>query len=49
MLDRYARFDTVVGGFGIGLNIIKMICAEYDLRIDIKSEFNQWTEVSIVW
>ncbi|WP_373035589.1 sensor histidine kinase [Sulfurimonas sp.] len=49
MLDRYARFDKVVGGFGIGLNIVKMICIEYNLTIDIKSELDNWTEVSISW
>jgi two-component system OmpR family sensor kinase len=49
MLDRYARFDKVVGGFGIGLNIVKMICIEYNLGIDIKSELDNWTEISISW
>ena len=47
MFDRYARFDKTVGGFGIGLNIVKMICSEYNLTIDIKSELDNWTEVSI--
>jgi len=49
ILERYARFDKVVGGFGIGLNIVKMICIEYNLTIDIKSELDNWTEVSISW
>jgi len=49
MFDRYARFDKVVGGFGIGLNIVKMICIEYGLTITIESELDKWTEVSIVW
>lgn len=49
MFDRYARFDKIVGGFGIGLNIVKMICNEYDLTIDIKSKLGKWTEVSISW
>jgi len=49
MFDRYARFDKVVGGFGIGLNIVKMICDEYNLTINIKSKFDNWTEVSISW
>ena len=49
MFDRYARFDKIVGGFGIGLNIVKMICTEYGLSININSEFGDWTEVSIVW
>jgi two-component system, OmpR family, sensor kinase len=49
MFDRYARFDKVVGGFGIGLNIVKMICAEYNLTINITSKLDNWTEVSVSW
>ncbi len=47
MFDRYARFDTTVGGFGIGLNIVKMICDEYNLTINITSELDNWTQVTI--
>lgn len=49
MFDRYARFDKVVGGFGIGLNIVKMICIEYNLNIKIDSQLDNWTEISIAW
>ncbi len=49
MFDRYARFDKIVGGFGIGLNIVKMICLEYKLTIKIKSKLDNWTEVSVSW
>ena len=49
MFDRYARFDKVVGGFGIGLNIVKMISIEYNLTIKITSKLDSWTEVSISW
>ena len=49
MFDRYARFDKIVGGFGIGLNIVKMICIEYKLTINIKSQLGDWTEVSVSW
>jgi two-component system OmpR family sensor kinase len=49
MFDRYSRFDKSVGGFGIGLNIVKMICTEYNLTINIKSKPNIETKVSIVW
>ena len=49
MFDRYARFDTSVGGFGIGLNIVKMICDEYKLTIKIDSKVDNWTEVSITF
>ena len=49
LFDRYARFDTSVGGFGIGLNIVKMICSEYNFRINIQSELGNWTEVTITF
>ena len=49
MFDRYARFDKSVGGFGIGLNIVKMICKEYNLRINIESIIKKGTKVSITW
>ena len=49
MFDRYARFDKNVGGFGIGLNIVKMICLEYNLSIKIDSKIDEWTEISVSW
>lgn len=49
MFNRFARFDKIVGGFGIGLNIVKMICDEYNLTINIRSKVDHWTEVSISW
>lgn len=49
LFDRYARFDTSVGGFGIGLNIVKMICSEYDFSINITSELGNSTEVTITF
>ena len=49
MFERYSRFDKSVGGFGIGLSIVKMICDEYGFRIKISSELGKWTEVSIAF
>jgi two-component system OmpR family sensor kinase len=45
MFDRYARFDKSVGGFGIGLNIVKMVCDEYGVSIGIESEKDKFTRV----
>jgi len=45
LFERYARFDNVVGGFGIGLNIVKMICDEYHIKVSIDSEVGQYTSV----
>ena len=49
MFERYSRFDKSVGGFGIGLNIVKMICNEYGLTINITSELDNWTQVTITF
>jgi len=49
MFDRYSRFDKSVGGFGIGLNIVKMVCIEYNLDIAITSEFQKNTTFTISW
>lgn len=49
MFDRYARFDKSVGGFGIGLNIVSLICKEYHIDIKIESEINIGTKVILTW
>jgi two-component system OmpR family sensor kinase len=49
MFRRYARADTSVGGFGIGLSIVSMIAKEYKLDIQISSELNEWTKVRVLW
>ena len=47
MFERYTRFEKSVGGFGIGLSIVKMICDEYRFEIKISSEVGLFTEVCI--
>ncbi len=49
IFKRYKRFDSSVGGFGIGLNIVAMIAAEYNLKIDIESQKGQGSEVTVRW
>ena len=49
MFERYSRFDKSIGGFGIGLSIVKMICDEYDFTIHIDSELGNFTEVTIAF
>ena len=49
LFDRYSRFDKTVGGFGIGLNIVSMICKEYNLDIKVDSTVNIGTKVEIKW
>ncbi|MFA7354519.1 MAG: ATP-binding protein [Sulfurimonadaceae bacterium] len=49
MFQRYRRFDTTHGGFGIGYSIIKSIIDEYGIKINIKSELDKGTEVTLTW
>lgn len=49
MFERYTRFDTSVGGFGIGLSIVSFIAKEYGLHVKIDSRLGEGTTVSISW
>ena len=46
---RYKRFNTSVGGFGIGYNIIHTILQEYNISIDIQSKKDKFTKVTLRW
>jgi len=43
VFDRYSRFTSSVGGFGIGLNIVKSIADEYGLKITVSSKLGEGT------
>ena len=47
IFERYARFNTSEGGFGIGLNIVKSIIEEYHLKIDVKSVLGEGTTIRV--
>ncbi len=49
IFDRYSRFDKSVGGFGIGLNIVKLICNEYKLHVHIDSKLEEYTSIKLTW
>lgn len=49
MFERYTRFDTSVGGFGIGLSIVSFIAKEYNLHVKIDSRLGEGATVSISW
>lgn len=41
IFKRYKRGDNIEGGFGIGLDIVKRICSEYNLSLDLSSELKK--------
>jgi len=47
MFERYTRFNTSEGGFGIGLNIVKSIIEEYHLEIDVTSVLGEGTSIRV--
>ena len=49
IFQRYKRFDTTVGGFGIGYSIIYAIVQEYNIDINIESTINKGTKVTLKW
>ena len=49
MFDRYLRFNSSEGGFGIGLSIIKKILDEYNISISVKSKVEEGTIMGMRW
>ncbi len=47
IFERYTRFNTSEGGFGIGLNIVKSIIDEYKLQISVESVVDVGTTIRI--
>ena len=47
IFERYTRFNSSEGGFGIGLNIVKSIVTEYDLQINVESILNKGTSIRV--
>ena len=49
MFDRYLRFNSSEGGFGIGLSIVKKILDEYHITIEVISKEGEGTRMILVW
>jgi signal transduction histidine kinase len=49
IFDRFYRSDVARSrdGFGLGLSIVALICSLHNFKIDIQSEFGEYTEVII--
>jgi two-component system OmpR family sensor kinase len=49
IFDRYLRFNSSEGGFGIGLSIVKTILEEYQIDIKISSQKGKGTKMVLTW
>ena len=49
MFDRYMRFNSSEGGFGIGLSIVKNILDEYAIEIEVISKKEEGTRMVLRW
>jgi two-component system OmpR family sensor kinase len=49
MFDRYLRFNSSEGGFGVGLSIVKKILDEYSITIHVESEAGEGTRMVLEW
>ncbi|PLY05487.1 MAG: sensor histidine kinase [Arcobacter sp.] len=47
IFKRYKRGNNIEGGFGIGLDIVKRICHDYELKLDLISKINEGSTFSI--
>lgn len=45
----YERGSQIAGGFGIGLSIVKQICDEFNIKIDVTSEVDKGSCFTITW
>ena len=47
IFERYTRFNSSEGGFGIGLNIVRSIIEEYALKIGVESVLGEGTTIRV--
>ena len=49
VLERFVRDNKSEGGFGLGLSIVADLVRYYNFGLELQSEINQGTKVSILW
>ncbi|MEN8146180.1 MAG: HAMP domain-containing sensor histidine kinase [Campylobacterota bacterium] len=45
----YERGSQIAGGFGIGLSIVKQICEEFKISVDVTSEIDEGSCFTLTW
>ena len=49
IFDRYLRFNSSEGGFGVGLSIVRKITDEYAIEIEVNSKLGKGTRMVLKW
>ncbi|WP_345992568.1 HAMP domain-containing sensor histidine kinase [Sulfurimonas sp. HSL-1716] len=49
IFDLYERGSKLAGGFGVGLSIVKQICDEAGIKIEVESRLNQGSSFKLSW
>ena len=47
VFELYKRESSIAGGFGVGLNIVKQICDEYGIRVEVNSQLGIGSEFKL--
>lgn len=49
IFELYKRESSIAGGFGVGLNIVKQICDEYNIAVDVSSKLGEGSEFRLTF
>ncbi len=47
IFEKFRRATDYAGGFGVGLSVVKRICDEYGIKIEIASKENEGTRITL--
>ncbi len=45
----YKRSSNLAGGFGVGLSIVKQICDEFGIKVEVTSELGKGSLFILFW